>query len=182
MKQNFNPYSENLIFFDTEFSSNNPNEGEIISLAMIKMDGSELYLELEFDGEVHNWVKSNVLPFLTGKKVNKEDAKKKILEFIGDHPRSEKPFLVTYVNQFYFVYFMKIFDYYNSPFQPIPIDFASILFALGINPDEYKQRLDHKLMSDLKIDISKYRIHHALDDARLLKEVFIRLQEGSKDK
>ena len=167
----FKPASNNLVFFDTEFSSNQPEEGEILSLAMIKMNGEELYLELEYEGEVHPWVKSNILPFLTGHKVNKEEAKKQIIEFIGN----EKPYLLTYVNQFDFVYLMKILDYHQSPFQSVPLDFASIMFAMGINPDEYKQRLNHKFIKELGIDVSKYKLHHALDDAKLLRDVYLKL-------
>lgn len=174
MNQSFNPYSNNIIFFDTEFSSNIPEKGEILSLAMVKMDGSELYLELEFEGEVHNWVKSNVLPFLTEQKVSKSEAKS-IEEFIGKKERVERPYLLTFVNQFDFVYLMKILDYHDSPFQSIPIDFASVMFTVGINPDEFKQRLNHKFITDLGIDVTKFRIHHALDDAKLLREVWIAL-------
>ncbi len=42
-------FSENIIFFDTEFSSLNPYEGEILSIGLVKPNGEELYLELEYD-------------------------------------------------------------------------------------------------------------------------------------
>jgi hypothetical protein len=59
---------QNLIFFDSEFSSNDPVTGEILSLALIKPTGEELYLELEFSGDVSSFVRSHVLPYLTGQK------------------------------------------------------------------------------------------------------------------
>jgi hypothetical protein len=52
MKYKFYPYTDNLIFYDSEFSSLDPYEGEILSIGMVKPNGQELYLELEYEGEV----------------------------------------------------------------------------------------------------------------------------------
>jgi len=50
MKYKFNPFSKNIIFLDTEFSSLDPYKGEMLSIGLAKLDGSELYLELEYEG------------------------------------------------------------------------------------------------------------------------------------
>lgn len=121
------PFSDNIIFFDTEFSSNDPNKGEILSLAMLKLNGEELYLELEYSGKVSEWVKEHILHTLTGEKVSKEVAAEKIKSFLGD----TKLYLVTYVNQFDFVYLFKIFPYSDTLVESTPVDFASILFWNG---------------------------------------------------
>lgn len=168
----FKPFTDNLVFFDTEFSSNEPTKGEILSFALVKMDGKELYLELEFEGELHPWVKSNVLPYLDKEKVSKAEAKQRIFDFIGD----EKPYLMSYVNQYDFVYLMKILEYDDSPFQSTPLDFASVMYGLGYDPKEYTQRLNHKFIKELGIDVSKYHLHYALDDAKLLREVYLALK------
>lgn len=60
----FKPFTDNVIFMDTEFSTNDPYEGEILSIALVKLDGEELYLELEFEGEANEWVKKHILPKL----------------------------------------------------------------------------------------------------------------------
>jgi hypothetical protein len=167
--------SRNIIFFDSEFSSNDPATGEILSLGMIKPSGEELYLELEYSGEVSPFVKSHVLPFLNQPKVTKEEAKKRIIEFAGD----QKPTLVTFVNQFDFVYLTKIIPYSELPFSTIPIDFASVLFGIGIDPNDFKEKNGYKLLKELGIDIAKYQIHYALDDSRLLRDVFQKLIESN---
>lgn len=41
-----------LIFFDSEFSSLNPYEGEILSIGMVKENGDEFYLELRCERKV----------------------------------------------------------------------------------------------------------------------------------
>ena len=57
MNYKFKPYSKNIIFLDTEFSSLDSNKGEILSIGLVKLDGKELYLELEYDSPVSDWVK-----------------------------------------------------------------------------------------------------------------------------
>lgn len=167
------PYSDNIIFLDTEFSSLDPYKGELLSVGLVKVKGEELYLELEHAGEVDKWVRENVLPLLVEQKVSREEAVEKINEFIGD----EEPYAVAYVNQFDSIYFHKLFGIHNVPFHWIPIDFASMLFALGINPESYDLRDRDNFFRGFLIDHTKYRQHHALDDARLLREVYLKSLE-----
>lgn len=166
------PYTKNIIFFDTEFSSLDLAKGEILSLAFVKFSGEELYLELEHCGEVDEWPRNNILPNLIKTKVSKEQAVKLIDQFIGN----DKPYVVAYVNQFDVAYFYKLFglDNFNDKFNWIPIDYASILFSLGINPDVLVNR-EKSFFDKMQIDLSKYTQHNALDDARLLREVYLKL-------
>lgn len=164
------PFSKNIIFLDTEFSSLNPYRGEIISVGLVKLDGSELYLELEFDGEVDDWVKENVLPLFCGPKVGREEAKRRIKEFVG----KKKPYPVAYVDGFDSIYLYKLFTEEESPFFWIPIDFASILFGLGIDPSSFNADKE-KFCKENGVNISKYKRHNALDDARLLREIYLKL-------
>ncbi len=166
------PYSDNIIFFDTEFSDLNPYKGEILSVGMVKPTGEELYLELENNGEVSDWVRDNILPTLMDNKISREEAKEKMREFIG----SSFPYLVSYVNQFDAVYFYKLFGTENQPAYYIPIDFASMLFGYGIDPRDYGNRYS-RLVNKLDIDLSKFKKHHALEDAKLLKEMYTRFFE-----
>ena len=72
------PFSDNIIFLDTEFSSLDPYKGEILSMGLVKIDGEELYLELEYDGEVDEWVKENIIPNLRESKMSRGEAIKRI--------------------------------------------------------------------------------------------------------
>ncbi|MCU0667380.1 MAG: hypothetical protein MUF85_02070 [Patescibacteria group bacterium] len=160
---------ENIVFIDTEFSSLNPYKGEILSIGLLKQDGSELYLELEYEGDYDDWVKENLLHTLTGNKVDRQQAADMIINFVGNG----KPYMVAFVNQFDTLYLHKLLGgVQNSPFYWIPIDFASILFAYGYNPELY-HKLDAKFFNKLNINPKKYKQHNALDDARLLKDTYL---------
>jgi len=108
------------------------------------------------------------LPFLTGEKIKKEDARIKLWEFIGK--RKTKPYLMSYVNQFDAIYWYQLFeDPKEHPAFWIPLDFASILFACGRDPEDMRK---DSFFAELDIDKSQYIQHNALEDARMLKEVY----------
>lgn len=167
----FKPYSNNIIFFDTEFSSLDLEKGEILSLGLVKLNGEELYLEFDFKGEADEWPRNNILPNLNQPKISKTEAIQKIKDFIGN----SKPYVVAYVNQFDMAYFYKFFglDNFNEKFNWIPIDFASILFSQGVNP-ELLSSWDQDFLKKLQIDSSKFKQHNSLDDAKLLREVYLK--------
>jgi len=170
----FKPFSKNIIFLDTEFSHLNPYKGEILSIGLVKITGENLYLELEYDGEVSAWVKKNIVPTLNDKKVSRKKAIEKIKNFIG----KKKPYIVSYVNQFDIVYTHKLFDSQNIeeiPFYWLPIDFASILFGMGIDPETYFPEDKRNFLREIEVDVSKYKIHNALSDAELLREVYLKM-------
>lgn len=167
------PFSDNVIFVDTEFSSLDPHKGEILSIGLVKMNGEELYLELEYDGEFDEWPKKHVLPTLSQKKHSREEAKKKIIEFVGDG----KPYAVAYVNQFDMIYNYKLFGIDGHPFYWLPIDFASFLFFQGIDP-EVICKSDEDFFK--KVDIDPQHTHNALEDARKLRHVYLKMIYGEE--
>lgn len=160
------PYSDNIIFYDTEFSDLNVRTGELLSIGMVKYTGEELYLEFAYEREVHPWVQKHVLPTLTGKQTTKQSAIEQLREFVG----KDQPFLVSYVNQFDAIYW---YDLFGSPKDHpafwIPIDFASILFAEGFDPNSMGKSAFFK---SLGVDKEQYSLHNALDDARLLSDTY----------
>lgn len=176
MNYSFKPFTRNLIFFDSEFSSLDPYKGEILSIGMVTLSGRELYIEIEYDGDVDSWVKKNIIPNLKNKKVGRKEAVNKIVKFVGN----KNPYLISYVNQYDIIYLYKLFGKNKKPFKWLPIDFASILFGLGVNPERYSPEDKNTLLKKLGVDVSKYRIHHALDDAKLLREVFLKCINGTK--
>ncbi|HYE59999.1 MAG TPA: hypothetical protein VEA18_02335 [Candidatus Kapabacteria bacterium] len=162
------PYSDEIIFFDTEFTYLDPKIGSLLSIGMVKNTGEELYLELAYDGTVHPWVKKHVLPSLTGEKVDQKTARRMLRKFMG----KEEPYLMAYVNQFDAIYW---YDLFGSPQKHpaywIPMDFASILFGHGFDPNSMGKK---KFFTMLGIDKEQYVLHNALDDARLLRDVYHR--------
>jgi len=170
------PFSKNIIFLDTEFSSLDPYKGEILSIGLVKLNGEELYIEVEYDGKVDEWVEKNIIPSLKEPKVSRKEAVQKVKEFIGN----TEPYMVGYVNQFDAIYWYKLYKsagIKDDPFYWIPIDFASILFALGINPEKYNWENKDNFYKEIGVDHSKYKKHHALDDAKLLREVYLKFIE-----
>lgn len=162
------PYSENIIFLDTEFTDLNCKVGELLSIGLIKYTGEELYLELESTGPVHPWVQEKVLPYLTQPKVSREVAREKIKEFVGD----TQPYLMAYVNQFDAIYWYELFGSPKEhPAYWIPIDFASILFGLGYSPNSMGK---HDFFKQLGVNKENFQEHNALTDARLLKETYLK--------
>jgi len=170
------PFSNNVIFIDTEFSTLDPYKGEILSIGIVKLDGEELYLELEYEGEINEWVRGNIIPTLKEPKISREEARKRINEFIGNG----KPYMVGYVNQFDTIYWYKLFGIDNHPCYWIPIDIASILFAFGIDPERLDRENEASIFPDIGIDVTKYRNHHALDDAKLVREIYLHFLGAGK--
>lgn len=167
------PFSDNIIFLDTEFSSLNPYKGEILSVGLIKLDGEELYLELEYQGEIDAWVKKNVLPNFKGPKASRGEARKRIQKFIG----RKKPYLISCVGQFDTVYWHKLFGVSSRDAgycHWIFIDFASILFGSGLDPESYFYADKNNFFKEIGVDYRKYKEHNALNDAKLLREVYLK--------
>ena len=165
------PFSDNIIFFDSEFSSFDTKRGEILSIGMVKMSGEELYLELESTAEPDEWVKEHVIPLLRGEKISSAEAKERIKKFAGP----DMPFLVSYVSGYDSVYLKNIIGQEkNNIFNWRPIDIASMCFALGLNPGTFGDADNSGLFDELGIDWKKYREHHALDDAKLLREFYLK--------
>jgi DNA polymerase III alpha subunit (gram-positive type) len=164
---------DNIIFMDGEFAKLKANGIDLISIALIKPNGEELYLELEYDCEIDPWVKENVLPYLTSNKVSKENAVQQIREFVG----LNKPTLIAHINAFDWMGICNLFDanspeqiQSNLPFSWIPIDFESILFYRGlggISLSNVAKRFDIEIVGNN---------HNALYDTRLLKAVYEKLE------
>lgn len=147
---------------------------------MIKPTGEELYLEIQYSGELSAWDKEHVLPYLLGNPVSRELAKEQITQFLG----ADQPHLVCFVPQYDMVFLHKLFGVGDGeqdelPYHWMPIDFASILFALGINPRHFSDN-NPELFTMLGIDPKAYKRHNALEDAKLLKSAYEKLRTCSK--
>jgi DNA polymerase III epsilon subunit-like protein len=163
----------NIIFIDTEFTDLDPYKGEVLSIGVVKLSGEEFYIELENDQPCSEWVTKNIVPSLKEEKFPREVAVSKLQEFLGE----SMPFAVGFVDNYDVIYMTKLCGEGKLPFRWMTVDFASILFALGVNPVKYQ--LDSSgvktFYRKLGIDMKKYRHHHALDDAKLLRDVWMKL-------
>ena len=169
-----NPYEKkNLIFIDTEFSDLDPYKGELLSIGITTLDGRELYIELTSTEENSTWVQKYVTPQLKDIKFSKKQTIEQIRNFLG----KTEPYAIAFVDNYDVIYLTKLFGAGKLPFKWLTIDFASILFAQGINPVRFKRdSSDAKhFYATLGIDLKKYRPHHALDDARLLRDVWLNI-------
>lgn len=172
----FTPFEQkNLVFFDTEFSDLDPYTGELLSVGMVTLEGRELYIELAHDGACSEWVQKHIVPQLTGEKLTKEQAKKAIETFLLD----KEPFAVAFVDNYDVIYLTKLFGAGKLPFKWMTIDFASVLFANGINPVKFQRDVSgaKDFYKQLGIDIRTYKNHHALDDSRLLRDVWLKVMQ-----
>ena len=169
-----NPYEKkNLIFIDTEFTDLEPVNGEILSIGMVKLNGEELYLEIAHTGPMTDWVAKHIAPNLKDLKLTVTQAVDKIHEFLGE----SQPFAVAFVDNYDVIYLTKMFGAGKLPFNWMTVDFTSILFANGIDPKKVlRDSKDSKsFYRTLGLDLKKYRKHHALDDARLLRDVWLKI-------
>lgn len=169
------PHSDNVIFYDGEFTSLNPYTGELLSVGMVKPNGEELYLEIEAKGEVSEWDKEHVLPYLSGNYISRKEAKKRITQFLGN----DQPYLVCFVPQYDMVFLHKLFNVGDEeqgdlPYHWMPIDLASILFARGMNPHHLSEE-GVGFLETMGLDPASYRKHNALDDAKLVRDVYFYL-------
>lgn len=183
-------YSENIIFMDGEFTELNENGTTFISIALVKPNGEYYYaINADYDAKkCTDWVKENVLvPLYTqtvhGDPRNHCDAlnfhktygksEKKIAEEIKRFVGDSKPYLIADVNQFDWMGICGLFGVWNVPFFYIPIDFASILWSKGIDPDVNRG----EFAKGQGIDISNFKKHNALDDTKVLKALYEKLQQ-----
>lgn len=170
------PFSQDVVFFDAEFTGHDIVNDQLMSIGMVSLDGTrEMYFELAYDDvQVNAWVRDNVVPYLTGEKISREQARSRIWEFCGN----SEPHLVATVNQYDMVFWHKLFAGEKEPIHQIPIDFASMLFAIGLTPAREVDGEKKNFYAQFGIDLDDYKMHNARDDAKLMRELYVRLSDG----
>jgi len=184
---NLQPYEPNdIVFIDTEFTDLDPYKGEILSIGIVKLGGEELYIELEQPAMSSEWVKSNILPMLTQTKVSVEDAVQQIREFLITDNTKPLPYAVAFVDNYDVIYLTKLFGVGGLPFNWMTVDFASVLFSQGVDPASVLKdnksggKKEKGFYRSLGIDLGSYHNHHALDDAKLLREAWLKITNKSE--
>ena len=161
-------FTQNIIFFDGEFTRLKTDGINFLSLAFVKPTGESLYIELDQpESECDSWVVDNVIPYLNGDKTSQEKAVKMISDFVGN----SKPTLIADVNQFDWMGICGLFGVWDIPFFYIPIDFSTILNVKGIDPDINRM----ELANSYGINTAGFKQHNALSDALVLKALYEKL-------
>ena len=77
-------------FLDTEY---NGWGGALLSLALVPEDGEELYLTLDWDGPLEDWVERNVVPYLdmvpdslVSPRMSRADAARMVSHYLAGDP------------------------------------------------------------------------------------------------
>lgn len=172
-KQYLQPFSRDVVFFDAEFTGHDIIQDQLMSVGMVSLDGQrEMYFELQYHVDhVSAWVREHVEPYLTGEKISDVEARERIRSFCGGH----EPHLVATVNHYDMAFWHKLFGNEKEPIHHIPIDFASMLFAVGLTPAREIDGEKKNFYAQFGIDLDAYQMHNALDDAKLMRDLYIRL-------
>ncbi len=173
----FIPFSDDIVFFDAEFTSLDLAKGELMAVGMVSLDGArEMYFELDYNPDtVSPWTQEHVVPHLTGQKKSQAEGREMIRAFCG----SSEPHLVATVNQWDMAFFHKFFRSEDEPINRIPIDFASMLFAMGLNPARTIDDEKEYFYESFGISLADYNLHNALDDTRLMRDLYVKLSAKS---
>lgn len=170
------PYADQLIFFDAEFTSLEFEKSELLSFGAVTLDGHKFYCEIDQDqSSSSDFVKEHILPTLTGPKISIAQARIQITDFVKEHFGEHHPHLVTYVYKYDAYHWYKLFGYDDDLTQRIILDFASMLFALGVSPEAHSAKHRDGFLIDLGIDVDQFVKHNALDDALILREAYMKL-------
>ena len=130
------PFSEQIIFFDAEFTSLEYEKSELLSFGAVTLAGEEFYCEIATDSAAaSDWVREHVLPTLTAPKISMDEARTQIAAFVRRVSHGHTPFLMTYVYKYDAYHWYKLFGYDDDMTHRIILDFASMLFAMGVDPE-----------------------------------------------
>lgn len=170
-----------IVFIDNEFTGVHAVT-TLISVGLVTLEGESLYVSLnDYDrGQVSGWVKDNVLNMIDeSKSVSSLEACNKIQTFLDDYSKGEKVSLVSAGKMTDIILLFQLWHslhpekkYFHLSFLPEYLnhgahyDLNTLFFIAGINPD---------------IDRAKFagwnssKRHHALDDAKVVRECFLKL-------
>ncbi len=179
------PFSDKILFFDAEFTSLEYEKSALLSFGAVTLSGEKYYCEIQQSDDVlaqaSDFVKEHILTTLTGPKISMAQARTEIAAFIKKHYGSHTPYLMTFVYKYDSYHWYKLFGYEDELTHRIILDFASMLFALGIDPEKHSAAHRDAFLSELGIDVDAFAKHDALADACILREAY-RVFTGENDK
>lgn len=171
--QKITPFSDQLLFFDAEFTSLEYEKSELLSFGAVTMSGETYYCEIQQDhSNSSDFVQEHILPTLNGPKISIDQARAEITAFVRKYYGDHHPYLATFVYKYDAYHWYKLFGYDDDLTHRIILDFASMLFALGIDPERNSAAQRDDFLRGLGVDVDRFAKHNALDDALILREAY----------
>lgn len=177
-----------FIFLDTEFTGVHAGT-TLISIGMVTLEGEEWYVSLnDYDkNQVTPWIRENVLPFIESREsLPKAEAFPKMKEFLEQYAGGEKICLVSAGKLIDIILVFELWKESNKDnphfsMKELPsylnhgshLDLNSLFLLSGLDPD-----MDRGVFADRK----GQREHHALEDAKVVRECFLKLVRQNKFK
>lgn len=148
-------YAIDCEFIDT------PSCSELISLAIVAEDGGHRYFEFEYPAhELTPWLRENVLPYLEGQRVTKQQAAADVLRFIGN----DMPEFWCYYGAYDWYWFCRLFGGFMNMPQHWPQFFNELLMLYpkggipNVHGSEHNALNDARsIMSALSIVLPQHR-------------------------
>ena len=146
-------------FLDTEY---NGTGGALLSLALVPDEGEELYLTLDWDGALEEWVERNVIPYLdavpdplVSPRLSRADAARTIGHYLAGDP---DPLIVA-----------------DWP-EDIALFNALLVIGPGIMAEVPGLRFQFLSLSGFSTAANSKVPHNALHDARALRDHVLMLE------
>lgn len=130
-----------VLFLDTEF---NGFGGELLSLALVGVDGKEFYVELELPtGEdIHPWVSEHVLPQMIGLPLPRNAASAQMQRFLRQYSSVEV--IADWPADFVYFFDMMMHDSYEKTLM------MPVKTFLAAPPSEPVPEQPHNALSDAR--------------------------------
>lgn len=146
-------------FLDTEY---NGWGGALLSLALVPDDGEELYLTLDWDGPLEEWVERNVIPYLDtvpqsliSTRLSRADAARAVAHYLAGDP---DPLVVAD--------WPEDIAYFNS----------LLVTGPGVMAEVPRLRFEFKALTGFSTAANSRVPHNALHDARSLRDHILELE------
>jgi hypothetical protein len=146
-------------FLDTEY---NGWGGALLSLALVPEHGEELYLTLDWDGELEQWVERNVIPYLdmvsdalVSPRMSRLDAARTIAHYLAGDP---DPLIVA-----------------DWP-EDIALFNALLVTGPGVMAEIPKLSFEFVALTGFSTAANSKVPHNALHDARALRDHILSLE------
>jgi len=146
-------------FLDTEY---NGWGGALLSLALVPDDGEELYLTLDWDGTLEEWVERNVVPYLdmvpeglVSPRVSRGDAARAVTHYLAGDP---DPLIVA-----------------DWP-EDIALFNALLVTGPGVMAEVPRLRFQFVSLSGFSTAANSNVPHNALHDARALRDHIVGME------
>lgn len=178
---------KNLVFLDTEFTGTHAFT-TLVSLGLTTLDEKEFYVSLnDYDkDQVSPWLKENVFNHIDeSQSISKQEALPQLIDYLNSVRGEGEINLISAGKNQDIVLFFELWHalhpdrtYFHTSLLPDYLnhrrhfDLNTLLFAGEIDPKINRDTwIDHRIQGEA---------HHALHDARVVRECFLKLKQESR--